>query len=73
MTSDTSSPQRVPAIFGALNARYLKPRQIAEGFVPPPRFDELCNRGHTQLIGPRGSGKTTLLRMLDGAALEAPR
>ncbi len=71
MTSDTSSPQRVPAIFGALNARYLKPRQIAEGFVPPPRFDELCNRGHTQLIGPRGSGKTTLLRMLDGAALEA--
>ncbi len=71
MTSDLGNPERVPAIFGALNARYLQPQQIAEGFVPPPRFGELCNRGHTQLIGPRGSGKTTLLRMLDGAALEA--
>jgi hypothetical protein len=71
MTSEFGHPERVPANFGALNARYLQPRQIAEGFVPPPRFGELCNRGHTQLIGPRGSGKTTLLRMLDGAALEA--
>lgn len=60
----------VPAVFGALNARYLEPYQVADSFVPPPRFQQLCQRGHTLLIGPRGSGKTTLLRMLDGAALE---
>lgn len=71
MTTGTDQPARAPTVFGALNARYLEPEQIAEGFVPPPRFGELCNRGHTQLIGPRGAGKTTLLRMLDGAALEA--
>ncbi len=70
MSAEQSS-QSVPAVFGALNARYLQPRQIAEGFVPPPLFGDLCNRGHTQLIGPRGAGKTTLLRMLDGAALES--
>jgi energy-coupling factor transporter ATP-binding protein EcfA2 len=64
-------PHSVPTIFGALNARYLKPHQVAQSFVPPPRFQQLCQRGHTLLIGPRGSGKTTLLRMLDGAALEA--
>lgn len=63
--------RRGPTVFGALNARYLEPYQVAESFVPPARFRELCHRGHTQLIGPRGSGKTTLLRMLDAAALEA--
>lgn len=66
-----SEAARAPAVFGALNARYLEPYQVAESFVPPPRFAQLCQRGHTLLIGPRGSGKTTLLRMLDGAVLEA--
>jgi energy-coupling factor transporter ATP-binding protein EcfA2 len=71
MSRPAETLSRAPTMFGALNARYLEPEQIAERFVPPPRFEELCNRGHTQLIGPRGAGKTTLLRMLDGAALEA--
>jgi hypothetical protein len=69
--SAQSEIRRAPAVFGALNARYLAPHQVAESFVAPPSFRQLCQRGHTLLIGPRGSGKTTMLRMLDAAALEA--
>lgn len=53
------------SIFDSFNAKNLKPKQVAESFVPPSVFGDVLKRRHTLLLGPRGSGKTTLLKMLD--------
>lgn len=60
-----------PSVFESFNARNLTPRQVADTFIPPEHFDDLCSRTHTLIIGPRGSGKTTLLKMLQLPALRA--
>jgi hypothetical protein len=63
-------PIQAPSIFESFNARALSPSQVAQTFVPSRNFDELVQRRHSLVIGPRGSGKTTLLKMLQPAALE---
>src|SRR5439155_18979670 len=55
---DTSS------IYGAFNARWLTPEDIARAFVPTTPFKALVKVQHSLLMGPRGCGKTTLLKML---------
>lgn len=61
------------ALYESFNARNLSPRRIAETFVKPDEFRELCGNFHVLLMGPRGSGKTTLLKMLTVEALFAWR
>ncbi|WP_141687514.1 ORC-CDC6 family AAA ATPase [Pseudomonas putida] len=51
------------------NARHKSPAEVANGFIPPPQFDELLGFNNCILVGPRGSGKTTLLKMLQVPAL----
>lgn len=60
-----------PSIFESINARALKPWQVARTFVASHQFTRLAKRNHAIIIGPRGSGKTTLLKMLQQPALEA--
>jgi hypothetical protein len=55
---------RDAALFGALNARKMSPREIAASFVVSPQFEKIVGLDHAFLVGPRGSGKTTILRML---------
>jgi hypothetical protein len=55
--------------YGAFNARFLTPEQVAKNFVPLPSFSRLVREGHTVLMGSRGCGKTTLLKMLTRRAL----
>jgi hypothetical protein len=61
----------MPSVFESFNARNLTPRQVAQTFIPPKHFGDLCARSHALVIGPRGSGKTTLLKMLQLPALAA--
>lgn len=56
------------SIYGAFNARWLSPEDIARAFVPTPHFKSLVKVQHSLLMGPRGCGKTTLLKMLTRAA-----
>lgn len=65
----TTTP--APSIFETINAKALKPTQVAQTFVPPAQFDELVKRRNTVIVGPRGSGKTTMLKMLQQPALES--
>jgi ABC-type cobalamin/Fe3+-siderophores transport system ATPase subunit len=51
------------------NAKSLSFREVAQTFVPSPKFSELSGRWNSLLIGPRGSGKTTLMKMLTVEAL----
>jgi len=57
--------------FEVHNARALSPEDVASTFVPPPKFDRICEPFHTVIVGPRGSGKTTLLKMLQRQALDS--
>jgi hypothetical protein len=52
------------SIYGAFNARWLSPEDIARAFVPTAHFKALVKVQHSLLMGPRGCGKTTLLKML---------
>ncbi len=58
-------------IFESINARFLRPEQVAKSFVLSDHFKTLSIRGHSLAVGPRGSGKTTLLKMLQGQALSS--
>jgi energy-coupling factor transporter ATP-binding protein EcfA2 len=60
-----------PGIFESINARFLRPEEVAQSFVLCDHFRNLSVRGHSLAVGPRGSGKTTLLKMLQGPALSA--
>ncbi len=60
-----------PSVFESYNAKNLKPRQVAETFVPSDNFKQLTQRRNSLIIGPRGSGKTTLLKMLQNEALDS--
>lgn len=51
-------------VYGAFNARWLTPEEVAETFVPVPQFTKVVQNRHSLLMGPRGCGKTTLLKML---------
>lgn len=61
----------LPSVFESFNARNLTPSEVAQTFIPPKHFLDLCSRTHALIIGPRGSGKTTLLKMLQLPALAA--
>lgn len=52
------------SIYGAFNARWLSPEDVARSFVPTTHFKALVKFQHSLLMGPRGCGKTTLLKML---------
>lgn len=57
-------------VLSGYNARSASWREVADGFVAPPQYWQLVDRGNQRLIGARGIGKTTLLRMLCSPALE---
>lgn len=57
-------------LYGAYNARWKSPEEVAESFVPLPPFSRLVRESHSVLMGPRGCGKTTLLKMLTRRALK---
>src|ERR1039458_2564544 len=52
------------SIYGAFNARWLSPEDVARAFVPTNHYRSLVKFQHSLLMGPRGCGKTTLLKML---------
>lgn len=52
------------SIYGAFNARWLSPEDVARAFVPTPHLQGLVRFQNSLLMGPRGCGKTTLLKML---------
>jgi hypothetical protein len=52
------------SIYGAFNARWLDPADVARSFVPTRTFRSLVHVQNSLLMGPRGCGKTTLLKML---------
>lgn len=52
------------SIYGAFNARWLSPEDVARAFVPTAHFHALTHFQNSLLMGPRGCGKTTLLKML---------
>jgi hypothetical protein len=63
-----------PALFDAINARFLEPAQVGRNFIlPTAQFRIVTQNNNTILIGPRGSGKTTLLKMLRLPAMLAWR
>lgn len=55
---------KTASIYGAFNARWLEPEDVARSFVPTPPFKSLVRLQNSLLMGPRGCGKTTLLKML---------
>src|ERR1035438_8529835 len=55
-------------MFGAYNARWMTPEDVARLFVPTSHFAPLVQTQHSLLMGPRGCGKTTLLKMLTHGA-----
>lgn len=55
---------KTASIYGAFNARWLSPEDVARSFVPTPPFKRLVRHQNSLLMGPRGCGKTTLLKML---------
>jgi len=63
-TSSNTSSMNTSSIYGAFNARWLSPEDIARAFVPTSHFKALVKVQHSLLMGPRGCGKTTLLKML---------
>lgn len=64
-------PMNSKAIYGAFNARWKMPSEVARTFVPTPAYTRLVKPRHSLLMGPRGCGKTTLLKMLTMEAQEA--
>lgn len=56
------------SLYGAFNARWITPSQVASSFVPTPQYTKLAQVRHSLLMGPRGCGKTTLLKMLTNEA-----
>lgn len=61
---ETERLMNTSSIYGAFNARWLSPEDIARAFVPTSHFKALVKVQHSLLMGPRGCGKTTLLKML---------
>jgi hypothetical protein len=57
--------------FSSFNARHLDAEQVANTFVPSPRFTQLLGLQNSLLVGARGSGKTHMLKMLQPKALNA--
>ncbi len=55
---------KTASIYGAFNARWLDPEEVARSFVPTLPFKSLVRLQNSLLMGPRGCGKTTLLKML---------
>ena len=55
---------KTASIYGAFNARWLEPEDVARSFVPTLPFKSLVHFQNSLLMGPRGCGKTTLLKML---------
>ena len=55
---------KTASIYGAFNARWLEPEDVARSFVPTIPFKSLVRLQNSLLMGPRGCGKTTLLKML---------
>src|SRR5882724_642906 len=55
---------KTASIYGAFNARWLEPEDVARSFVPTSPFKSLVRLQNSLLMGPRGCGKTTLLKML---------
>lgn len=55
---------KAASIYGAFNARWLEPEDVARSFVPTQPFKSLVRHQNSLLMGPRGCGKTTLLKML---------
>jgi hypothetical protein len=55
---------KTASIYGAFNARWLEPEDVARSFVPTAPFKSLVHLQNSLLMGPRGCGKTTLLKML---------
>ena len=55
---------KTASIYGAFNARWLEPEDVARSFVPTLPFKRLVHLQNSLLMGPRGCGKTTLLKML---------
>src|SRR5437879_6869547 len=55
---------KTASIYGAFNARWLDPEDVARSFVPTLPFKNLVRLQNSLLMGPRGCGKTTLLKML---------
>jgi len=55
---------KAASTYGAFNARWLEPEDVARSFVPTPYFKSLVRYQNSLLMGPRGCGKTTLLKML---------
>ncbi len=62
--------QETSSLFGAFNARWLSPEEVARTFIPTNQFSELVQTQSSILMGPRGCGKTTLLKMLTTPAQE---
>jgi hypothetical protein len=64
--SRSETPGQVGTVsqYGAFNARFLDPEDVARLFVPTPDLAALVKMQHCLLMGPRGCGKTTLLKML---------
>ncbi|MBK7956451.1 MAG: hypothetical protein IPK02_22285 [Candidatus Accumulibacter sp.] len=57
--------------FSSFNARHLDAEQVAQSFVPSPKFMQLLGVQNSLLVGARGSGKTHMLKMLQPKALNA--
>ncbi|KAA6465275.1 ATP-binding protein [Acidobacteria bacterium AB60] len=55
---------KTASIYGAFNARWLSPEDVARSFIPTLPFKSLVRHQNSLLMGPRGCGKTTLLKML---------
>jgi hypothetical protein len=63
--------ENTSGFFSSFNARHLDAVQVAQTFVPSPRFTELLGLQNSLLVGARGSGKTHMLKMLQPKALNA--
>lgn len=63
--------ENASGFFSSFNARHLDAEQVANTFVPSPRFTQLLGLQNSLLVGARGSGKTHMLKMLQPKALNA--
>ena len=64
---------RESSIYGAFNARWITPENVARFLIPTPHLNALVKFQNSLLMGPRGCGKTTLLKMLTRGAQEVWR
>ena len=63
--------ENTSGFFSSFNARHHDAIQVANTFVPSPRFTQLLGLQNSLLVGARGSGKTHMLKMLQPKALNA--